>query len=254
MLKKNNRKGIILAAGLGSRLCTEKTDKSCKPLMIVDDISLLVRTIYSLSISGCDQVVIVLGHQAATIEKFIRLKYNGPAELAFVVNHKFHLQNGISVLTAKPFVEAEFVLTMADHVLDDAIMFRIRDCHPPEKGAILCVDFKLETVFDMDDATKVLAENNLIKKIGKELKTYNCVDTGVFIGSVGLMDAIGHVYKQKGDASLSEGVQILANQGLMEILDIGDAFWQDVDTPEMLEHAELLLSNHSKSNIKSEAN
>jgi choline kinase len=241
MLIDNKRKGIILAAGLGSRLCTEKTDNSCKPLMIVDDLSLLVRTICSLGIAGCDQAIIVLGHQAETIENFIRSKYCGPVKLTFVVNHKYSLQNGISVLTAKPFIEDEFVLTMADHVLDDEIMYRIRDCHPPEGGAVLCVDYKLETIFDIDDATKVLVEDTLIKKIGKDLSKYNCIDTGVFVGSGGLMDAIDQVYQQKGDASLSEGVQFLANQGLMEILDIKDAFWQDVDNKEMLLHAEKLL-------------
>ena len=34
----------------------------------------------------------------------------------------------------------------------------------------------------------------------------------------------------------------LANEGLMSILDVGEAFWQDIDTPEMLAHAELILN------------
>ncbi|MBA4369600.1 MAG: hypothetical protein C0403_18400 [Desulfobacterium sp.] len=114
--------------------------------------------------------------------------------------------------------------------------------HVPQKGgATLCVDYKLDTIFDMDDATKVFAENQVIKCIGKKITDYNCIDTGVFIGTIGLMDAIERVYQQKGDASLSEGVQVLADAGKMQALDIGDCFWQDVDTPEMLNHAEKLL-------------
>jgi choline kinase len=246
---KSNRKGIILAAGLGTRLGIENSDESCKPLILIDNMAILIRTIHSLEIAGCDQVIIVLGHQAETIERFIRSKYCGHVRLKFVVNHKYFLQNGISVLTAKPFIEDEFILTMADHVLDDEIMYRVRDCYPPEGGAILCVDYKLETIFDIDDATKVLAEDTFIRQIGKELKEYNCIDTGVFVGSIGLMDAIDQVYKQKGDVSLSEGVQLLADQGFMEVLDIEDAFWQDVDNTEMLSHAEKLLrlqTNHIK--------
>ena len=59
------------------------------------------------------------------------------------------------------------------------------------------------------------------------------------------MDAIKQVYQKKGDASLSEGVQLLADKGLMEVLDIKDAFWQDVDNLDMLQHAAKLLNGHA---------
>jgi choline kinase len=241
MSKNIQRKGIILAAGLGSRLRVEKDDGSCKPLMLVDNITLLIRTIKSLEIAACEQVVIVLGHKAEKIENYIRSEYDGDLPLIFAVNHKYNLQNGISVLTAKPHISNVFVLTMADHILDDNIMKLVREHQPPQGGATLCVDYKIDGIFDIQDATKVLAEHSRIKKIGKELPEYNCIDTGVFVATDGLMEAIDHVYRCKGDASLSEGVQLLADQGLMEILDIKDAFWQDVDNIQMLAHAENLL-------------
>jgi 1L-myo-inositol 1-phosphate cytidylyltransferase len=247
MSKNIQRKGIILAAGLGSRMRNEKTDTNCKPLMLVDNISLLIRTIQSLEIASCERVIIVLGYQAEKIKNYIRAEYKGNVPLEFVVNHKYDLQNGISVLAAEHFAGNEFVLTMADHILSDEIMLSIRDYHPPKGGATLCVDFKISTIFDIQDATKVLAEASRIKKIGKDLKRYNCIDTGVFIGTRALMAAIHSVYEQRGDASLSEGVQLLASLGLMEILDIKDAFWQDVDNMDMLLHAEKLMQEKSES-------
>ena len=86
------RKGIILAAGLGSRLSAEGNDGNCKPLMLVDNITLLIRTIKSLEIAACEQVVIVLGHRAAKIENYIRSEYDGNLPLIFAVNHKYNLQ------------------------------------------------------------------------------------------------------------------------------------------------------------------
>jgi choline kinase len=246
MIKTIKRKGIILAAGLGSRLVGERDHVNCKPLMLVDNIELLIRTIKSLEFAFCDEVIIVLGHQAERIENYISSEYDGDVLLQFVVNRKYSLQNGISVLAAEPYVGNEFVLTMADHILDDEIMQLIRNHHPLKGGATLCVDFKVDTIFDIQDATKVLAEDSRIKRIGKELKEYNCIDTGVFIGSKGLMDAINQVYLEKGDAALSEGVQLLADKGQMEVLDIKGAFWQDVDNLDMLQHAEKLLNGTAK--------
>ncbi len=67
---------------------------------------------------------------------------------------------------------------------------------------------------------------------------YNCVDTGLFVCSRALLDALDEVYTATGDASLSAGGQKLSGKGLMYTVDIEGGFWQDVDTEEMLEHAE----------------
>ncbi len=40
---------------------------------------------------------------------------------------------------------------------------------------------------------------------------------------------------------MSDGVGDLAKKGLMHTVNIGDGFWQDVDTPEMMAHAEEVL-------------
>lgn len=235
--------GIILAAGFGSRLAGTDDDTDLKPLTNVNGIPLIYRTIRSLNIAGCTKVVIVLGFEFNQIKEDILGSYTGELPIEFVRNDKFELSNGISVLAAESYVDGNFILTMADHILSDEMMHIAREHSPPEDGAILLVDYKIGEIFDLDDATKVYSQNGRIESIGKGISEYNCIDTGVFVCTPRLMSEIRRVYKKQGDASLSDGIQALANKGKMHTLDIGDAFWQDVDTPEMLEHAEEMLNS-----------
>ncbi len=246
MPKTNStRTGVILAAGFGSRLAGTDSETDLKPLTTVNGVPLIYRTIRSLDVAGCSKVVIVLGHGFDEIKEDILKSYSGDVPIEFARNEKYDLSNGISVLAAEPFVEGEFILTMADHILSDEMMLLAKDHVPAENGATLLVDHKVDEIFDMDDATKVKSKDGTIQSIGKQITDYNCIDTGVFVCTQRLMDEIRKVYEAKGDASLSDGVQALANEDKMHTLDIGDAFWQDVDTPEMLQHAEKMLQEEA---------
>jgi len=241
----SSRTGIILAAGFGSRLNGTVEETSLKPLTPVAGIPLIFRVIKNLGIAGCNRVVIVLGHGYNEIKQSIEERYDGPIELIYAYNDDYDLKNGVSVLTASEYVEEEFVLTMADHILEDSLMQKAAEHTPPEDGATLLVDYKLDTIFDMEDATKVLAEESRLVLVGKQIENYNCIDTGVFVGTQGLLKALDDKYREEGDVSLSDGVQELARRNKMQVLDIEDGFWQDVDTPEMMQYAENKLKDKS---------
>ena len=240
------RTGVVLAAGMNSRMRPGGDDSFLKPLASVDRVMLLARTLKSLEIAGCHKCVVVVGWQAEVVKSALWATYTGPMELIFTYNDKYRLQNGISVLSAKEYLRGPFILTMADHILDAKIMQLAAQHAPIEKGACLCVDFKINTIFDIDDATKVFAKDGKIISIGKDLEHFNCIDTGVFVCTKGLIDAIEFIYRRTGDASLSQGIQCLADKGIMECIDIKEAFWQDVDTVEMLQHAETLLRKYDE--------
>ena len=234
--------GVVLAAGFGSRLAGTHEATDLKPLTPVAGTPLLLRTLHSLETAGCSRAVIVVGYGMDTVQTEIENRYDGPLSLTFAVNEHYDRQNGVSVLAAEPYVDdGPFLLTMADHVLGDTLMEKARHHRPPEHGATLLVDYKLDTIFDMDDAMKMRVEDGRPRAIGKRLDEYNCVDTGVFVATSGLMEALSAVYAAKGDAALSDGIQRLMGEGRMQTLDIGSGFWQDVDTPEMLAHAEEML-------------
>ena len=238
--------GVILAAGFGSRLGGDKENALPKPLIPVLGKPVILRTLASLEVAGCRKTVIVLGFQAERIRAAIEDAYEGSMEIVYALNDRYDLANGLSALAAKPYVNGvTFLLTMADHVLDDALMKTAGPHSPPENGATLLVDYNIGGIFDMDDATKVREEDGRIMAIGKNLNDFNCIDTGVFVCTGGLLEALSEVFEAKGDVSLSDGVQALTRSGKMTVLDIGDSFWQDVDTPDMLRHAEQRLKGEA---------
>ena len=235
------RTGLVLAAGFGSRLAGADAGTRLKPLTVVGGTPLVVRTLKSLERAGCARAVVVLGFEANTHRAGIEAAYDGPLALTFVVNDRYRLSNGVSVLAARDHLTSPFVLTMADHVVGDEIMDLARAHTPAPGGATLLVDFKLDSIFDMDDATKVQVEGGRVAAIGKDLEAFDAIDTGVFVCTEALVDALEAVFAERGDAALSDGVRRLAAADRMAVLDVGDGFWQDVDTPGMLAYAEAAL-------------
>ena len=179
------RAGLVLAAGFGSRLAGVDAGTDLKPLTPVAGIPLIARTLRSLERAGCDRAVVVLGYRPETVRAGIEAAYDGPLPLAFVVNERYRQGNGLSVLAARGRLSDPFVLTMADHVVGDEVMDRARAHAPDPDGATLLVDSKLETVFDMDDATKARVRDGRVVAIGKALADFDAVDTGVFVCSAG---------------------------------------------------------------------
>jgi choline kinase len=93
----------------------------------------------------------------------------------------------------------------------------------------------------LDDAMKVKTKSDRITEIGKDLKAYDAIDTGLFVCPTEFFDYLERA-KHAGDCSLADGVRAMANDGKVRAIDIGNGWWQDIDTQEMLAAAEKVLS------------
>ncbi len=167
-MKDSQRTGVIIAAGLGLRLRTLSAGKA-KPLLYVSGQPLIIRVINNLEIAGCRKIVIVLGYMAEELQQAIISGYTGTARLVFVENRNYELANGVSVLAARNEVEDIFILTMSDHIFDRSIIEKAGKYVPENGCSTLFVDYKIDQIFDMDDATKVLEIEGNIKSIGKTI-------------------------------------------------------------------------------------
>jgi 1L-myo-inositol 1-phosphate cytidylyltransferase len=111
----------------------------------------------------------------------------------------------------------------------------VREAEPSQ--LTLAIDKKLSSIFDLDDAMKIQTRGDRVIAVGKDLPGYDAIDTGLFVCPADIFGYLERA-KQNDDCSLADGVRLMASENKVRGVDIEEAWWQDVDTPEMLQHAE----------------
>ncbi len=222
-------------AGTGSRL-RGSAETIAKPLIPIAGRPLIAYAIDSFDRAGVKTIHAIVGPNgdrlAAAVAPLL------PAHMKFhpVANPNWQKQNGVSLLMAAGKVRAPFFLAMGDHLFEPSILSELTE-HADLDKLNLAIDRKIASIFDLDDAMKVRTEGNRIVAIGKKLEDFNAIDTGIFVCPESIFEYLRRVLKD-GDCSLADGVRLMAEEGNAIAVDIGEAWWQDVDTPEMLARAE----------------
>jgi 1L-myo-inositol 1-phosphate cytidylyltransferase len=229
---------VILMAGSGSRLRTGRA-KPIKPLISVLGRPLISYTLEALANAGITTVYAVVGFEHESLIAQMQSLVPRDIMVRFIENRDWQKQNGISALAAANHVSAPFLLTMSDHLFDQ-VMVDLLVCHAVLDQLNLAIDRKLDSIFDLGDAMKVQTRGDRIVAIGKQLQDYDAIDTGLFVCPPSFFNYLERA-KHGGDCSLADGVRLMATDGYAGVIDIGEAWWQDVDTPEMLANAEQQL-------------
>ncbi len=233
---------VILAAGNGSRLVSRSAGKP-KPLVEVRGVPLLEHVMLAAQEAGVTKFTIVIGYCGEAIRRWIAKRKFAGISITFVENTEYHKDNGISLLKARAEVRGPFLLLMSDHIFEAATAKALLQ-QPLDKGeVILAVDPNIDSVFDLDNTTKIKRNGDRIVAIGKNLVDYDAFDTGMFLCSPKVFDALESA-KNNGNCSLSDGMRRLGEAEKFRAFDIGDAAWQDVDTPEALAFATTIFDQH----------
>jgi 1L-myo-inositol 1-phosphate cytidylyltransferase len=233
---------VILMAGEGSRL--RGSDKTfLKPFVPVLGRPLISYTLDMLISAGIKTLNVVVGYESKRMIARMKPLIPSGLSVSFIENREWQKQNGISLLAAADHVANPFLLTMSDHLFDDAIVNSLLDSFDSDFLNI-AVDHKLTSIFDLEDAMKVRTRGNRVTDIGKDLLDYDAIDIGLFVCPLEIFDYLEGAKSRsdRNDCSLADGVRLMAGNNKVYAIDIGEGWWQDVDTPEMLRHAEERLS------------
>ncbi|MEZ4392602.1 MAG: phosphocholine cytidylyltransferase family protein [Polyangiales bacterium] len=233
--------GVILAAGLGSRL-RPLTDDRPKCLMSLGDETILGRAVRQLAALGVRQLVVATGYEAARVREALR---DAPMAVSFAHCADYaSTQNSVSLLRAlEAAPPGDFIKLDGDLVLPSALLAMALE---GERSTVLLDD----RAPPREEAMKALCEGDRALRFGKGLDPARCrgeslgVERFVAADRDGVLAALreaeaagetGLYYEEVYDRAIAGGVALYARS-------IGDARWTEVDDHDDLGRARALVA------------
>ena len=153
-------KAVILAAGMGTRL-KDITLNTPKPLLKIANTTIISYFVNCLKEIGVKNIYVVTGFKSNKIKKELG------NQVRYIHNRKFKKTNSIySLYLVKKYLKnSNFILANADILLSKSCLLKINS-------------FKSSTSFGikrkkyLNGEMNIVLKNNLIKKIGKDIKKF----------------------------------------------------------------------------------
>lgn len=235
MLNELVKRGVILAAGLGSRM-RPLTLGMPKTLLSFRGKPLILYPVEALASCGIEEIAVVVGYEAEAVQEALGDGGGLGVRLEYLHNPYYRGGNALSVLMADSWVGDEpFVLCMGDHVIERELVSRLLEM--PAVRETLCVDRVPRYCSDIEEATKVQLDSmGFITRIGKRLVQWDAVDTGVFLLTQRFIQVVRELISQVGmSLEISEVVKSIASsEEGFTTCDVTGLFWADMDTWEDL--------------------
>jgi myo-inositol-1-phosphate synthase len=230
---------VIVAAGQGTRL---RAKGESKPLIQIKGVPLIERVIDRARSAGVEHFFIVNGYRGEQLRSELdAFSAREGVRITHIGNNDWDRANGTSVLKAKPYVDGPFLLTMCDHLIDPEIVRALLANAVEPNTVTLGVDYNIDSPLnDLEDVTRVKCTNGMIERVGKVIRDFNAIDTGIFLCYPIMFDAL-EVSQARGDDSISGAMNVLAEWGKARAFDIQGRVWVDVDDPIAFRKAEELL-------------
>lgn len=232
-------KALILAAGLGNRLGLAK-DAPPKAMVRVAGKELIAYQLAFLKSASIQKIGVVTGFQADRVADFIQTL---DPSIALFENRHYKEGNILSLKTALPFLDDDFLMMNVDHIYPHHLLQRVLE---QTKGITAVCDFDRALV---EDDMKVLcnAEKNL-KAIDKKLTQYNAGYIGMTFCSKSKLPvylaALEKTVRTLGTKTSVEKIlaTLADNAEPIQIADTSGIRWLEIDTMEDLKAAEKILN------------
>ncbi len=236
--------GIILAAGVGSRL-RPLTHNIPKCLIKVSGKEILKYQIEAYSKSNIKNLIIVSGYLHEEIESFIKIENFENIKIEILHNNIFEITNNMySLWLALHYVEGGFIFSNGDVIFDPSILNSLMIS---KEDNLIAVDVGENRPENM----KVTIKDGYIDSINKNISEKESFGTSIDIYKIGpksksiLFDLITRKYIEN---NIIDQWTEVALQDLLSIvkvlpLDIMHKKWMEIDTFADLEAAQYLFKD-----------
>lgn len=225
--------GVILAAGMGSRL-----DGGPKPLVRLAGLTLLERAVATLRQGGVGRIIVVVGHAGDEVRRYVE---RAGLDVEVVENPDFLLGNGSSAAVGGRAAGGRFLVVMADHVLEPAAVERVARSQAPYAIAVdrdvgLC---------GTAEATKLALQEGRVVAVGRSLEEFQAVDAGVAVCDPEVV-TVAERALAAGSGTWNDVKRYWLQEGReLAAVDVTGTFWCDVDTRADLRRAERRIVRRS---------
>lgn len=227
---------VIIAAGDGGRLYPLTCDTP-KPLLELRGRPIINHVLDALHVAGVTDAVVVLGYRGDKIQRALEESAPCGMRIRFVENDEFMLGNARSIWAAREAVEGSFVLAMADHLVEPALVRALTD--GADGRCRLAVEHTHDADSRADEATLAHVRDGLVIDLGKGIPEWNALDTGLFWCTPRIFDAMTHELR---DGEAGAVFASLARAGQLDAADASGHRWIDIDTVEDLRRADERLA------------
>jgi NDP-sugar pyrophosphorylase family protein len=234
-------RGMILAAGLGTRL-KPWTDKHPKALAIVNGKSLLQRNIEYLQQFGIKEVIVNVHHFADQIMDAIE-KNNGWGSTITISDETDEvLETGGGLQKASWFFNDDFVLMNVDILTDLDLQLMINQHKKNKVLATLAVtERNTSRYFLFNQQQELCGWRNIKTEEEKIMRNENNLQQKAFSGIHVINPKIFSLIKQQGKFSMVDVYLSLCADNKIQYFDHSNTKFIDVGKPESIEQAEMMF-------------
>jgi|SRR3989339_390660 len=234
-------KAIILAAGRGKRL-GDITKDLPKPLLEINNKTLISYAIDFVKNIGIQDIVVVAGYHFEQMEKKIK---EIDDKIKVVNNSDFHLQNLVSFVKGLDYIKNENLLVCnADYIFKDTTTEAVKN-NLSGKAAYCSYDL----LGNDEDVMKVkIDENKNLIRMSKQLIDFEAIYTGIWFFEKKYIPELKKIVKEilenndKNFTIVEDIFNEFVKRGFeIKAVDIGKADWFEVDTQEEFEKAKQIL-------------
>ena len=225
-------KGVILAAGLGTRM-RPLTHRRPKPLVPVLDRPMIEHIVLGAREAGVTDLLIVIGYRGDMVREALGTGERFGLEISYVVQER-QAGTGDAALLAEEFVEGEpFFLSWGDIIVSARNYGRLRRVWEDKRPDLLLT---VNVVDDPYEGAAVYVEDGrvvrIVEKPPKGTAATNYNNAGVFVLPPQILDLTKTVpLSPRGERELPDAIQRLLTDGaFVGALPI-EGCWSDVARP-----------------------